>query len=1003
MGTGLLTRLPSCRFRSQFYMKDQNKPGKTGSEDQFESKQLPEEGSCLEWVRKEVFPKEWTLLPVHGKATYVREWGEHKRKQIDSQSLFCGDSRYNGFGVLTGEHSGGLIALDIDGHSADARYRAAAGEGYEPYGQEKTMSWTSGKPGRRQILYRVPEHLVPSMRHINTIILRLDGEWSLGQGDSNRIAKDAAGQPEYEEVVLRFNKCQSVLPQSIHPDTKKPYRFLNYNGGLPAEAPDWILDVVRENLKPQTWLTEEEMAELEGEVGKTLLPSKQIRGWFFSDEVQAALNPRLEDVIFKHPTFDEYGWETRTGRKPQRTSGCPWHGGKSGTAFQYSVDTGCWDCKACGVGGDVLDFVHKIQSNDKFAGRPKGPALEKMVAEIATELGYKYPEDAQMVQRHEVTAKPARLMTTGMFLQTLSQIIKNNPNPAEAKDLMQELAQDTGRRMSSIDCIRAEQEYTAYVQAQKTNGKPWWLIEKMTFTIPNLMMRPAQIILHAAPGKGKTSAAMGFARMVGRGEPMTIRGIQVPIQAGKVLWIQNDQNPAKLVRDCEDNGIDPEKDSEWFVVRRSFQMNYIADLTKWINEVKPSLVVIDSIGSCSTDMQEQEKDKAFASPLYYYSRMNGEAIDLGGFHPCTIMWIHHDNAQGEVRGTRYLTAAVDEQWHLRDLSEEEKERTRARGKVASNCRFIQIKKSRMGREGDLLMVERDVNGVYSVWDHTPTERRLDEGQGDPEPSTIALRIVRDRARGDGPVEERRITCQEVWEQLVEEVTGQGKEAPSKKSVRRWLDRWVEDGVLVPGGIVITGKSRTRTYTTPPPSRVGRSLECPLSLDASNPNGGGELTRDTLKINEGHVPRSEGAVTGDMSLVGDSGVPRKNPDGDSDLPQRGTTATNSDAYMEHSQTATPETNDEKRQPAGAPAGSAVEGVQGTGGGEAGPLPRDRGADASGDRGAGGAESLGSGAVAQGQGHLAAEARADGVVAPPEGGHEIKPWSPVDFEDFDAAFS
>jgi hypothetical protein len=42
-----------------------------------------------------------------------------------------------------------------------------------------------------------------------------------------------------------------------------------------------------------------------------------------------------------------------------------------------------------------------------------------------------------------------------------------------------------------------------------------------------------------------------------------------------------------------------------------------------------------------------------------------------------------------------------------------------------------------------------------VWDYTPTERREDQGQGDPEPNTMALRIVKERvlkARGeDGEV------------------------------------------------------------------------------------------------------------------------------------------------------------------------------------------------------------------------------------------------------------
>ncbi|WP_411869225.1 bifunctional DNA primase/polymerase [Vulcanococcus limneticus] len=919
-------------------------------------KELPPPGSPLDWLRAGVFPEDWTLIPVAGKATYIKEWGDHKRRRIDSEGLFFEDSRYNGFGVVTGELSGGLIALDVDGHQADARYRAEAGAGYEAYGEEQTMSWTSGKPGRRQLLYRVPEHMVPLMADINTVILREDGEWALGQGDTNRTKKEQAGE-EYEELVLRFNRCQSVLPQSIHPDTGKRYRFLNYNGGQPAEAPEWVLEVIRPHLKAKAWLSEEEMGQLEAEAGKTLLPSRQIRGWFFSEEVQAKLLPRLDELVFKHPTFDQYGWDIRPGKNPQMMSGCPWHGGKSGTSFQYSELSGCWDCKACGVGGDVLDFVHKIKTGDKFAGKPKGPSLENYVAELAVALGYRYPDDAQAVVRTEVTPRPNLMLDSESFLKRLSQIIKEHPNPAKAKDLMQELAQNTGRRMSAIDCIRAEQEYSAYVLAQKTNGKPWWEIEKMTFTIPGLMMRPTQIILHAAPGKGKTSAAMGFARMVGRGEPMTIRGIQVPIQAGKVLWIQNDQNPAKLVRDCEDNGIDPEKDSEWFIVRRSFQMNYVADLTKWINDVKPALVVIDSIGSCSTDMQEQEKDKAFASPLYYYSRMNGESLDLGGFNPCTIMWIHHDNAQGEVRGTRYLTAAVDEQWHLRDLTDQEKEQVRAKGKVASNCRFIQVKKSRMGREGDLLMVERDIQGTYSVWDHTPTERRTDEGQGDPEPSTMALRIVRDRARGEGPVEERRITALAVWEQLVEELHGLGvNDAPSRRTVDRWLKRWVEDGVLVLGGIEMVGKSRTKTYTTPTPPRVGWSLECPLSIVTPDTSDDQDLTMDTPSANDGHVHRSGVAPAMDMSIVPPEGVNRETPCSDAGSGATIDNGQNSEATICPSQIGNAESHNEEGKAAGEPAGGAVEGLQGAGGSEARPLPREREEVARGDRADGAGEAL-----------------------------------------------
>ena len=199
----------------------------------------------------------------------------------------------------------------------------------------------------------------------------------------------------------------------------------------------------------------------------------------------------------------------------------------------------------------------------------------------------------------------------------------------------------------------------------------------------------------------------------------------------------------------------------------------------------------------------------------------------------------------------------------------ERQRLRESGRVASNCRFIQVKKSRLGREGDCLVVERDVDGVYSVWDHTPTERRMDEGLGDPDPSTIALRIVRDRSRGDAPQEQRQMTCLAVWEQLVEEVTGQGRAAPAMRSVNRWLKRWVEDGVLVLGGILMEGvkkNKRTHTYLTPPipPSRVGCEKWCPLSSVGSNASGGGDLTEDTGSEVDLSVLSSEPQLTEDTT-------------------------------------------------------------------------------------------------------------------------------------------
>lgn len=743
------------------------------------------------------FPDWWNFIPVAGKETYVKEWGTKPLTRAMVIATYKANYAYKGIGVVTGEFSGGLIALDIDGFDAEARYKAYAGDEYEPRDACRTMATTSGKPGRRQLFYRVPQSFLPELKHLHTLILREDGQWYLGDGDENRKkareAKEAGSDKPYEEVVLRFNKCQSVLPGSPHPETKLPYQWLHYNDRQVSLCPEWILDLLLAHRKPVAFFDDAQQKALDAELGPTLLPSRQIRGWFFKEEVQAKLRPRLEELVFKHPTFDQYGWKVSGGEHPHMRSGCPWHGGTSGTSFSWNVDTGCWHCKACAQGGDILDFIHRTNQNDIYADKPQGPDLEQIVVDLVTPLGFHYPEDAQIQFTKDL---PRVSMTEREFHEALVKIFDEETNPALRMGRMAGLAAETGRRLTGSQALAAMTAYRYYEQSKAQNSRPWWEgVEQMDYLLPNLLMKPSQVLLHAAGGIGKTSACMGLARIVGRGMDMRIRGIDLSIKQGRVLWIQNDQNPSKLLRDCEDNGIDPRKD-DWFIVKRNWQLDHINEFRDWIREYKPSLVIVDSIGSCSTQMAVEEREKAYAMPFYAYASMNG---DPDGFPATSIIWIHHDNAQGEARGNRYLVAAIDEQWHLRALEDSEKESLRASGNRPSNCRMIQIKKSRLGRQGDVLVVERDADFAYSLWDYTPTERKSDGPEGPSEPHTVALRIVRDfvkQAREAGSRD--RVTAKEVWEQLANELVAKGEKGPSLRSVQRWLERWVADGVLVAG-------------------------------------------------------------------------------------------------------------------------------------------------------------------------------------------------------------
>ena len=160
---------------------------------------------------------------------------------------------------------------------------------------------------------------------------------------------------------------------------------------------------------------------------------------------------------------------------------------------------------------------------------------------------------------------------------------------------------------------------------------------------------------------------------------------------------------------------------------------------------------------------------------------------------------NHDNAKGEVRGSLYLVNTVDEQWHLRKLTDDERNEFRARGENADALRMVQIKKSRSNREGDLLMVRRDENFAYSVADYTPTVRRMDGGTGDEDAFTLVLGLIKE---AEGPM-----IAEEVWTALGERLFGQNRPSPSLKTVRRWLNRWKDDGMLVRGRR-LTGKGST---------------------------------------------------------------------------------------------------------------------------------------------------------------------------------------------------
>jgi hypothetical protein len=154
----------------------------------------------------ENIPSAWQLTPVSGKKGYLKGWQNGIDRQTIQEEL---NNKATGIGIILGELSGGIVAIDEDGEEASA-IAAELSRGINP----PTYTFTSGRENRRQRLYRIPEQY-----------------WEFIQ--TRRLSCG---------LEFRWNGCQSVLPYSLHPLTKSTYQEIN-NAEI-AIAPQWVISAM---------------------------------------------------------------------------------------------------------------------------------------------------------------------------------------------------------------------------------------------------------------------------------------------------------------------------------------------------------------------------------------------------------------------------------------------------------------------------------------------------------------------------------------------------------------------------------------------------------------------------------------------------------------------------------------------------------------------------------------------------------------------------------------
>jgi hypothetical protein len=183
-------------------------------------------------------PESWLLLPVDGKKAPIgKGWQCNGLPKSEFIAKLPRISQCKAVGVLAGEVSGGLVLVDHDGASCDALIESLAGcpisDALPP-----TVGWTSGKPGRYQLVYRVPKE------HWGDIERRDRKTGSIGPDG------------KAEALDLRWGKAskgfQSVIV-GAHPETEG-YAWLP--GRSPNEidvamAPQWLIDAMKPEPKTE--------------------------------------------------------------------------------------------------------------------------------------------------------------------------------------------------------------------------------------------------------------------------------------------------------------------------------------------------------------------------------------------------------------------------------------------------------------------------------------------------------------------------------------------------------------------------------------------------------------------------------------------------------------------------------------------------------------------------------------------------------------------------------
>jgi hypothetical protein len=663
---------------------------------------------------------------------------------------------FRAVGVFTGPRSAGLVILDVDRNLS--RLKKKWGETLEG-----APVVTSTKANAAKYLFRVPEAL-----------------WAEVQGFG--LSDTGAG---YEVLWGRQGLLYGAYPGSN--DGKAPEGQYGFEGDLEVipEAPAWLL------------------AEMRERCGKEVADGgfiKNRKALDFSDRDPAEVAEIVQSALRVIPG---------------QGAGSRDHWVKVGMAIHSELPTDLgltlWAAWSAEDPEYAEEWAGANPCEEVWKSFRKGPVSLGTLFWMADQQmpGRVWlSEDLRKIVTEAEQDRVQRFRTVGLSHEEIvkrAEAAMKLPNPSEVQHKLHEIAQEAGYRDAAavVRLLIADQEFRrgshggSLQEIFATEETP------IEYLIPELLPKPGTVLMHGRGGCGKTMAVLTLAQHIARGTPFSVRGQEVPVEQGTVLWLNGDQNSRRIRKQFED--LDFTADDP-VIVRNKVSMLWYPWFIQQIEEHRPKLVVWDSVTACMRGCAFDQNKAEYAEPIYWYSAENGES-----FPATTIVFIHHASKTGDFRGTTALQDAVDESWGIRRPEKAELER------VGASARLITIGKSREGNEGKQLILRQKEDLTFSLQDLPPADDTDTAG-----PASIIDRVLQRLRTKAVPMTKAELNADPLLGGSVSAIA---------KSLQRLVDRKL---------VAVEGDRSSKRYYAVLAHRGGGGVSCPKEEKSSAGAGSEEM-------------------------------------------------------------------------------------------------------------------------------------------------------------------